>query len=133
MPVSRSACLVHAGQHGDRNHERRRPCRASRRSRCAASRAARIIALPPPAWTLTIQTPSDGRGRDGGRHRVRNVVELQIEEDAVAALGERPHERRPFGGEQAAADLEAADGAAKRVGQRRARARCVSTSSATRS
>ena len=45
-------------------------------------------------------------------------MELQVEEDPIAALGQLAHHRRPGGGEQLLADLEAADRAAQRVGQR---------------
>jgi hypothetical protein len=45
-------------------------------------------------------------------------VELEIEEHAVPAAGELAYERGPLGGEQAAADLEAADAAAQRIGRR---------------
>ena len=58
-----------------------------------------------------------GRRRDGRRHGVGDVVELEVEEDAVAALGERPHHRRAFRREQPAADLESADRSAQRVGE----------------
>ena len=84
------------------------------------------------AWTLTIQTPSGVAAATAVADGVRDVVKLQIEEDAVAALGERAHDRGPFGGEQPAADLESADGPAQRSASSSARRR-VSTSSATRS
>ena len=87
--------LVEAGQHRDADDERRRAPRPSRRLACAASRAAFIMAAPPQACTLTIHTPSlRGLGRRAG-HRVRDVVELQVEEHAVAALGEPPHDAGP--------------------------------------
>jgi hypothetical protein len=44
---------------------------------------------------------------------MRDVVEFEVEKDAVALLDEPAHERWPFGGEQGTADLEAAYGAAK--------------------
>ena len=57
------------------------------------------------------------RRRDRRGDGVGNVVVLEIEEHAVAALGERADRARSFGGEQPAADLEAADAPAKRIGQ----------------
>ena len=39
-------------------------------------------------------------------------MKLQVEEDAVAALDQRPHQRGAFRREQVAADLQAADPAA---------------------
>ena len=49
---------------------------------------------------------------------VGDVVKLQIEEDAIASRGELLDDRRPQAGEQATADLETADRAAQRIGQR---------------
>ena len=57
-------------------------------------------------------------GGDGAGDGVGNVVELQIEEDAIPASDEALDDGRPVAGEQTAADLEAADGAAKPVGER---------------
>ena len=54
-------------------------------------------------------------GRDGAGDGVWNVVELQIEKHAIAARHELFDEARPFAREEAAADLEAADGAAEAV------------------
>ena len=42
---------------------------------------------------------------------MRDVVELQVEEDAMALLDEAADQRRTFRGEQRAADLQTADGA----------------------
>ncbi len=81
------------------------------------SRAARIMASPPDAWTFTIQTPSRVAAATAPRDGVRDVVELQIEKHAIAARDQFLDDRRPVAGEQAAADLEPADGAAKAVGQ----------------
>ena len=53
--------------------------------------------------------PEPGRRRNRPRDGVRDVVELQIEEHAVASRRELLDERRPLAGEQPAADLEAAN------------------------
>ena len=58
-----------------------------------------------------------GRGDRAG-DGVRDVVELQVEEHAIAAADQLFDERRAVAGEQPAADLEAADRAAQRVGER---------------
>ena len=77
---------------------------------------------PAAAGGVHVDHPRAGRDRrrDGAGDGVRDVVELQIEEHAIAAFGERAHDRRAFGGEELLADLEPADRAAQRVGQRRA-------------
>ena len=63
------------------------------------------------------------RGLDRLRHGVRDVVKLEVEEDARAGIGEPSHERRPLEREQAAADLEAAGDRPERGGElQRARA-----------
>ena len=63
-----------------------------RRSRSAASRPARaaacIIGTPPDACTLTIHAPVVHGRRHGLRHRVGNVVELEVEKHAGAACDE---------------------------------------------
>ena len=60
-------------------------------------------------------------GVHGGFNRlfdgVRDVVELEVEEDARAGVDERPHERGALAREQAVADLESAGDAAQRGGQ----------------
>jgi hypothetical protein len=45
-------------------------------------------------------------------------VELEVEEDAIATIGHRPHQLGAFGREETASDLESADGAAQHVRQR---------------
>ena len=57
------------------------------------------------------------RRGDGTGYGVRNVVELQIEKDAVAARDQLFDDRWAVAGEQAAADLESADRAAKPIGE----------------
>ena len=84
----------------------------------AASAAAFIMALPPEAWTLTIHAPVATADLHGACHGVGNVVEFEVEKHPIAAAGELANHRRPGGGEQLLADLEAADRAAKRIGQR---------------
>jgi hypothetical protein len=42
------------------------------------------------------------------RHLIRDVVELQIEEDSRAEIHDAPDDRRSFEGKEPAADLEAA-------------------------
>ncbi len=53
------------------------------------------------------------------RHRVRYVVEFQIQEHSIAASHHRPDDLRPGCGKQLAADFESTDGAAECVGQRK--------------
>ena len=59
--------------------------------------------------------------RHRGLHRagdgVRDVVKLQIEEDAIALARELADHRRSRGREELLADLEAADRSAQRVGE----------------
>ena len=54
---------------------------------------------------------------DGASHRVRDVVKLQIEKHAVPAADERADDVRPRGREELAANLDAANCAAKLVRQ----------------
>jgi hypothetical protein len=46
-------------------------------------------------------------------------VKLEIEKNSIAAIRQRSDHVRSFGREQAAANLEAADGAAKRIRESR--------------
>jgi hypothetical protein len=52
------------------------------------------------------------------RNGVRNVVELQVEEDAVAGLNEAMHERRPLARKEPAADFESAGDVLELRGER---------------
>ena len=61
--------------------------------------------------------PERRRGRDRRRHRVGDVVELQIQENAVATFGQRADDGRPLESEKAAADLETAGYAAEVLGE----------------
>ena len=47
-----------------------------------------------------------GRGGNSTRHRVRNVVEFQVEEDIKTKARELLNSARAFGGEKLAADFE---------------------------
>jgi hypothetical protein len=62
-----------------------------------------------------------GGGRDRGRHGGGDVVELQVEEDAATAARQRADDIGTLGGEEPAADLEAADDIAQIVGERQRR------------
>ncbi len=57
------------------------------------------------------------RGANGPRHRVRDVVQLQIEEDRVAAGSQQFQNRRTGGGEKLQAHLEPATPAVQSVHQ----------------
>ena len=73
---------VEAREHGDRDaRAAARTPTAPRPPPAAASAAARIMARPPEAWTLNMKH-AEARGLPRGpRHRVRDVVELEVEED----------------------------------------------------
>ena len=75
----------------------------------AASTAAFIIAAPPAAWTLRMDTPKPGRGAHRARHRVGNVVEFQIQEDRQAHVEKGAHAVRSMGAEEFQSQLQAAD------------------------
>ena len=118
-PISRERRLVHARQHGDGDHERRAARRAPPRSSRAASRAACIIARAARRVHVDHPRAEPRRRRDRAGDGVRDVVELQVEEDAIAAARRASRTiAGPSRGEQLVADLEAADGAAQRVGER---------------
>ncbi len=61
--------------------------------------------------------PGGRRGADGSGDGVGNVVQLEIEEDGKAAVGEGGDDGRAFGNEQLEADLEPAAGGAETVGE----------------
>ena len=75
----------------------------------AASAAARIIAAPPAAWTLTIDDAERQHGANAAGDRVRDVVQLQIGEDRQADFGDGAHALRSVGVEEFEPDLQAAD------------------------
>src|SRR5688500_16155084 len=68
---------------------------------------------------MNVDHPHPERGGGGHRagHRVRNVVELEIEEDPVPPGGQGADGHRSRGGEELTADLETADAAAQRIGE----------------
>ena len=84
----------------------------------ADSAAARIIALPPEQWTLTIHAPvatADATAPAtvlGMSWNLRSRKTLSPRSASVRTIA------RAFRGEQLLADLEPADGAAQLVGQR---------------
>ena len=84
--------LVEAGQHRDRDDQRRRACRRCAASSSAASRAARIIVEPARGVDVDHPDAEPRRRADRAGDGVRDVVELQVEEHAVAAR--RPALRR---------------------------------------
>ncbi len=75
------------------------------------------MAAPPAACTLTIQTPRRTAAATAPATVFGNVVELQVEEDAIAAGDELLDDGRSVAREQPAADLEAADRSTERIGQ----------------
>ena len=87
-------------------------------SSSAAARAARIIARPPDAWTLTIQTPSRVAAATAPATVFGMSWNFRSRNTRSPRERELLDERRSLAGEQAAADLEAADGAAQPIGQR---------------
>ena len=68
---------------------------------------------------MDVDHPRAGRHRRLHRagHRIRNVVELQVEEHAIALGGQLPHHCRSGGGEELFPDLESADRAAQFIGE----------------
>ena len=77
-PTRGQVFIRQAGQHGDGDHPGRR------RDALAASTAARIIAAPPWAWTLRMETPSCA----AARHAPATVLGMswifQVQEDRQA-------------------------------------------------
>ena len=71
--------------------------------------AARTISAPPEACTVRSDAPRRGGAARGALDGVRDVVELQVEEDRPAERRGGAHRRRPLRGEQLQADLEHAD------------------------
>ena len=130
--ASRSTCVGHgavdadlgqrrldqAGQHRHGDDERRGPRHGAPPLRRRPSRAARIIALPPDAWTLTIQTPSRVAAATAPATVFGMSWNFRSRKTRSPRADELLDDRRPVAGEQPAADLEAADGAAQRVGER---------------
>ena len=57
-------------------------------------------------------------GGNGAGHRIRDVVKLQVEEDAVTARRKLLDNRWPLAREKTAPDLESADQPPQRVGER---------------
>ena len=84
---------------------------------CAAARAARIIAVPPLAWTFTIHTPSSVAAATAVATVFGMSWNFRSRNTRSPRSVERPDDRRAFGGEQPAADLEAADRSTQRVGE----------------
>ena len=97
----------HARQHRDGNHEWGRRARAG----CSLARSlARRLHHLRPARCVDVDHPhaERRRRRNGLRDRIRDVVELEIEEYAIAFIDERTHDGGSFGRKQAGADLESA-------------------------
>jgi hypothetical protein len=101
---------------GDRDHERRLAVFPRRRLLRGVFRRPHHARA---AGSVHVHHPhaERRRGSDGRRDRVGDVVKFQIQEDAVAPIGERADDRRPFGREQAAADLESARDVPQRRGE----------------
>jgi hypothetical protein len=87
----------------------------------AASRAASSIAVPPAACTVRRWTPSRPRGPHRPRHRVRDVVELQVEEHALLAREQLSHHAGPLGRVELEPDLVEVGRLAEPLDERAAR------------
>ena len=112
--------FVHAGEHGHGDDERRM---APLARGGLARGVARRLHHPRAARGVNVDHPDAERrrGRYRGRHRVGNVVKLEVEENAGAVGRERPDDIRAFGGEKTAADFEGADDVAEVVAERQSR------------
>jgi hypothetical protein len=75
--------------------------------------------VPPDAWTFSIQTPSEVAADTALSHRVGDVVEFQIQENAVTFLDERADDWTALRGKQSAAYFEPSGHPAKGIGERR--------------
>jgi len=90
--------VVQAGERRDRNDKRHRPMQSAR---CLCGRPPRRFQHFRAAGRVHGHHPhTKFRGRcNGASHLVRDVVELEIKEHAMALLDKTPHERGPFGSE----------------------------------
>jgi hypothetical protein len=70
------------GEHGDAD---------DRQGAARRLRGASIIARPPRVCTVAIETPSPGRAHRA-RHRVGDIVPLEVEEDPASPVGQRPQQ-----------------------------------------
>ena len=93
----------------------------------APATAASSILRPPRACTVRSSTPIFDGHLGGAAHRLGDVVELEVEKDALVALVQRVDELAPLGDVELEPDLVALDGVAERVDllERGARVRMV--------
>ena len=93
----------------------------------APATAASSILRPPPACTVNSSTPIFDGDLGGAAHRLGDVVELEIEKDALVALVQRVDQLAPLGEVELEPDLVALDGVAERVDllERGARVRVI--------
>ena len=117
MPIPPSAAAFMLVRTGDGDHERAgRPLRAA--ASAAASRAACIIFRPPEACTLTIHTPSDVAAATAPATVFGMSWNFRSRNTRSPRPASSADDRRSFGGEEAAADLESAGDAAQSIRER---------------
>ena len=121
-PVSRERVAVHAGQHGDGDDERRRPPEPGRG---VVRRVSRRLHHPRAPRRVHVHHPhaERRRRRDRGRDGVGDVVKLEVEEHAVAALDDRRTTSGPSAVKSRLPILKPPADAAQRRGQRQRVAR----------
>ena len=112
-PGGPQVAVVEGGEHGDANHKRARLARLRRRFGRGLHhrRAARRM-------DGQHERPERKHGADRRRKRVRNVVELEVEEHQ-AVLGDAGDARRAVRREERLAQLDPAAGAGEALRQRR--------------
>ena len=124
-PISASAASIQAGQHRHRDDQRRAAASGAplpRRRRRAPRASSRV---PPDACTLTIHTPSRVAAATAPATVFGMSWNFRSRKTRSPRAASSSTIAGPSAGEQPAADLEAADGAAQPVGQRAApRRRC---------
>jgi hypothetical protein len=109
----REGRLVHARKHGDADEHR---AGASQSGGRFAAGLRRCVHHRHAACGVHIDHPRTGLHRrlDGSSHRVWNVVELQVQEDAVAGSSESAYQSGAFEREQPIAHFHAAGHAPQR-------------------
>ena len=98
---------IEAREHRDAEQPGAAPASAS------ASTAAPSIARPPAACRVSMAGASSAGRADRAGHRVRDVVQLEVEEQRQPELRPRPARLRAVGGEELEPELEPAHRAAR--------------------
>src|SRR5262249_31076915 len=108
--------LAQAGKHGHRDHERTPETRAHRLFGGRCARASHHVQA---ARRVDVDHPhaKPRRSADGASDGVRDIVEFQIEEDAVALCDQFFDEPGTVAGEESGSNLESTDGAPQQIGE----------------